>query len=368
MREQVVAHKVGNRTGLSGQRRSGAVPQKPSRRESSSEAMAARMRSLLGYVPTVLKLALAIVIGVLMFAGYRAAASASFFQVRRVEVQGTSRVSASDVQELVRRETEKTGVWNANLDGLSDRLEHLPWVRTAIVTRVLPDGLRVRISERVPRAVVRTASGRFRWIDEDAALLGEMLPTDQIPAFFLRGLNEEDSDAAQEENHERVQTFLQLQREWDALGLSERVSEVNLIDIRDVRAQLAGNNSQIEVRLGSQDFGKRLKHAVGVLDGQRDTPRASLISYIDLSQGNRAIVGLVSGAHTTSDGPELTTPAAAPPVEKRLGRESSVSALRASANAEPAAASASRTRKERDKKTAAEKKPDKSKNANRRRQ
>ena len=44
--------------------------------------------------------------------------------------------------------------------------------------------------------------------------------------------------------------------------LSERVSEVNVIDIRDVRAQLAGDDSQIEVRLGSQDFGKRLKDAL----------------------------------------------------------------------------------------------------------
>jgi cell division protein FtsQ len=367
VREQVIAHKVGNRTGISGPRRSGAVTQKPSRRETSGEAVASRVRSLLGYLPTISKLALAIVLGVLFFAGYRAAASASFFQVRRVEVQGTSRVSASEVQGLVRRETEKSGVWNADLPGLSGRLQQLPWVRTAIVSRVLPDGLRVRISERVPRAVVRTASGRFRWIDEDAVLLGEMLPTDQIPAFFLRGLNEEDSDSARTENRERVQTFLDLEREWNALGLSERVSEVNLIDIRDVRAQLAGDSSQIEVRLGSQDHGKRLKNALDVLDAQRQTPRGSLISYIDLSQGKRAIVGLVSGAHTTSDGTELSTPTVEPPVEKKPERESSVNTVRTRANAQPAAALASKTKKDRDKKSEAEKKSDKSKNANRRR-
>ena len=84
-----------------------------------------------------------------------------------------------------------------------------------------------------------------------------MLPTDQIPTFFLRGLNEEDPEGARAENRERVAKFLELQHEWDAAGLSERVSEVNLIDIRDIRAQLAGDNSQIEVRLGSQDHGKR---------------------------------------------------------------------------------------------------------------
>lgn len=330
MREQIVTQKVGNRSGIVGQRRSGAVTQRPARRESGGQAVGSRVRRLFAYFPAFFKLTLVIVIAVLIFAGYRAAASASFFRVRNVEVQGTSRASSEEIQALVRREVGQAGVWKADLNEINAHLEHLPWVRTAIVSRVLPDGIRVRIAERVAKAVVRTASGRFRWIDEDAVLLGEMLPTDQIPAFFLRGLNEEDSEAARKENRERVQKFLELQRDWDATGLSERVSEVNLIDIRDVRAQLAGDNSQVEVRLGSQDHGKRLKDALDVLDGQRQTPRGSLISYIDLSQGKRAIVGLTSGVHTTSDGAPLSAMSTGPQAagvssDKKVERDSSVS-------------------------------------------
>jgi len=237
VREQVISPKVGNRSGIGSQRRSSAVNQRPKRRESGGEALLARFRAMLGYVPAFLKVVLAIVVGILVFAGYRAAASASFFQVRSVEVQGTSRISADEIQALVRKEVEKTGVWRADLGGMNARLERLPWVRTAVVSRVLPDGIRVRIVERVPRAVVRTASGRFRWVDDDAVLLGEMLPTDQMPAFFLRGLNEDDPEGARKENRERVAKFLELQKIWDAAGLSERVSEVNVIDIRDIRAQ-----------------------------------------------------------------------------------------------------------------------------------
>ena len=301
MREQVIAHKVGNRSGAAA-RRSGATAQRPLRRDrdGEGEGIGGRLRTLAGYLPTFLKIVLAIGVGILVFASYRAAASASFFQVRTVEVQGTSRVSANEVQTVVRRDVDKTGVWNADLAAVTAHLERLPWVRTAVVSRVLPDGIRVRIAERVPRAVVRTASGRFRWVDEDAVLLGEMLPTDQLPAFFLRGLSEDDAAANRTENRERVQKFMELQREWDAAGLSERVSEVNLIDVHDVRAQLAGDNSEIEVRLGAQDQGNRLKKALEVLDGQRQTPHGGLISYIDLSQGRRAIVGLVTGAQAAA--------------------------------------------------------------------
>ena len=312
MREQVINHKVGNRSGLGGQRRSSAVNQRPTRRESGGEALVARLRGMLGYVPAFLKVGLAIAVGILVFAGYRVAASASFFQVRKVEVQGASRVSTDEIQAIVRKEVEKTGVWRADLSGMNARLERVTWIRTAVVSRVLPDGIRVRIVERVPRAVVRTASGRFRWVDDDAVLLGEMLPTDQIPAFFLRGLNEDDPEGARKENRERVAKFLELQHDWDAAGLSERVSEVNLIDVRDIRAQLADDNSQIEVRLGSQDHGKRLKDALEVLDGEKQSPHGSLISYIDMSQSKRAIVGHTSGARAydvaepASESPEST--------------------------------------------------------------
>jgi len=308
VREQSIAQRVGNRSGIHDQRRGSGMTQRPVRRSAGkTESLGARVRALLNYVPIILKLVLAVVVGALIFAGYRAAAAASFFQIRKVEVQGNLRASGEDVKALVRREVGKTGVWRADLAEISAELERLPWIRVAVVSRVLPDGIRVRLTERQPRAVVRMASGRFLWVDDDAVLLGEMLPTDQMPAFFLRGWNEEGGEHARKENSERVTKFMALLHEWSNAGIAERVSEVNLNDLRDVRAQLAGDDSQIEVRLGSQDFPKRLKDALNVLDEHRQTPRGPFISYIDLSQGKRAIVGFMSGAHTTRDGSDITT-------------------------------------------------------------
>jgi cell division protein FtsQ len=323
---------------------------------------------MLGYVPAFLKFVLAIIVGVLIFAGYRVAASASFFQVRKVEVQGNSRVSAEEVQAIVRKETEKTGVWKADLKGMNARLEKMSWIRTAVVSRVLPDGIRVRITERVPRAVVRTASGRFRWIDDDAVLLGEMLPTDQIPAFFLRGLNEDESEGARAENLERVAQFMELQRDWDAAGLSERVSEVNLIDVKDVRAQLAGDDSHIEIRLGAKDQSTRLKEGLDALDGQKQFGRGSLISYIDMTRGNKsATIGMTSGSHANeatqseNSSPESTS-------ETIPARETAMIAPRASVSAANSSRTVeTRTRNDRVAKPTTERKPDKPKKPGRQR-
>jgi len=309
MKQQVVSQKVGNRSGIGSKARSSGVTQKPARRP--NETLGSRLRTLLGYAPLALKMTLLVATGIVVFLGYRAAASASFFQVRRVETRGATRASAEAIEKVVRHNVGQTGVWRADLVELSGHLERLPWIRTAVVTRVLPDGIRVRIVEREPRLVVRTSAGRFIWVDDDGVFLDDMKPTDQMPDFFLRGWNEDGSASAAAENRERVSKFLQLQRDWKEQGLADRVSEVNLLDLRDVRAQLAGDDSQIEIRLGAQDQGQRLRPALNVLDKQRETPRGPFISYIDLSQGKRAIVGLASGSQTITENESSSDPAAA---------------------------------------------------------
>jgi cell division protein FtsQ len=254
---------------------------------------------LFGYAPTALKFVLVILAIVTLIVGYRVAASASLFQVRSIDVTGTSRTSAEEIEGLTRRAVARTGVWRADLAAISAELERLPGVRRAVVSRVLPDRLRVRVTERLPVAVVRTSTGHFFWVDEEGVALGEVKPTDSVPSFFIRGWSEDGTEGARTDNVERVQKYLALARDWNALGLSERVSEVNLIDLRDVRAQLAGNDSQIEVRLGGEDLGARLKLALDTLDQYKQTPRGSSITYLDLQTG-RIVIGTSSGSKVSS--------------------------------------------------------------------
>ncbi len=303
MKEQVITPRVSNRAALTGKGRNAATHQRPAQRDRAGSARGgkqSRLRVVLAYLPLAGKILLALIAGVLIFAGYRAAASASFFEIRNVDTSGERRASADDIKTLVRRAASQTGVWSADLEEISAEVERLPWVRRAVISRVLPDGLRVRITERTERAVVRTSAGRFVWVDEDAVNLGTMSPTDRMPPFFIRGWDESGTSEAQSENRERIQKYLEIVREWDAAGLSQRISEINLSDVRDVRAQLAGNDSEIEVRLGGRDFGKRLASALKVLDEQRTTPRGALVTRLDATLDRRVVVGFSSGAPSSS--------------------------------------------------------------------
>lgn len=330
MREQVITPRANGRGTAAGARGRAGVTQKPARRgAASARAGESRLRLALAYAPLAGKVLLAIVTGVLLFAGYRAAASASFFEARSIDISGTSRVSADEIKTVVRRAVAGTGVWRADLTAISAELEKQPWVRTAVVSRVLPDGLRVRVTERVPRAIVRTGSGQLVWVDEDGVMLSRTQPTDEMPPFFIRGWDEAVTKDARAENRARMEKYLEMSHEWGMLGLSERVSEVNLGDLHDVRAQLAGDDAQIEVRLGERNFGNRLKKALNVLDEQRATALGPFITYLVASNDAKITVGRSANAPTA--GMDESGASALPPVD--------------AAPAERAAANASANRK-----------------------
>jgi cell division septal protein FtsQ len=299
VREQVITQRTG-RVAAGPKGRAGVAVQRPAPRRSKPAAQKTPRRksfawkSALVYVPLVLKLVLAVSLGVLAFVGYRNAVSASFFKVRTVDVEGTSRASREDIRAAVLR-LSNAGAWQADLEAIAGELRQMPWVKEAVVTRVLPAGLRVRITEREPRVIARTNAGRLVWVDDDGVILGAASPGEQD--FFVRGLAESRADEALKENRERVKAAVELARDWQQSGLSRRVSEVNLEDLRDVRVQLAGDDAAVEVRLGKEDFARRFRDALSVLDAQRQTPRGPFITYVDVSQGKRAVVGTGTTAH-----------------------------------------------------------------------
>lgn len=298
MKEQVITPRMAPRA--AGKNRASGIAQKPARRDrpaTGNRAHVGTLRKVLAYLPLAGKITLAIVAGVLLFAGYRAAASASFFEARSVDINPTTRASAEEITRVVRRAAAQSGVWKLDLAAVSAEIERLPWVRTAVVSRVLPDGLRVRVTERQPLAVVRLlSSGKVVWVSEDAVILDAVSSSDRLPTFFIRGWDERETENAQADNLARIQKYVELLRDWDSAGLSERVSEINLTDLDNVRVQLAGEDAQIEIRfLGDKNVSQKLKPALDELDARRDSPCGQFINYLLVKPNNGVIVGTEPG-------------------------------------------------------------------------
>ncbi|HST54020.1 MAG TPA: FtsQ-type POTRA domain-containing protein [Pyrinomonadaceae bacterium] len=310
MRENVITTRAG-RVGAGAKGRAGGAVQRPAPRRAKPAGQAKprqksfEWKSALVYVPLLLKLTLAVSLGVLAFVGYRAAVAASFFKVKTVDVDGATRASRDEIRAAALR-LSNAGVWQADLEVIANEIKGLPWVRDAVVTRVLPAGLRVRVTEREPRIIARTSQGKLVWIDDDGVVLGSASPDERD--FFVRGIDESRTDEAVKQNRERVKAALELASDLAQAGLSRRVSEVNLEDLRDVRVQLAGDDAAVEVRLGREDFAKRFRQALEVLDAQRSTPRGPFVTYVDVSQGKRAIIGTGATAHAPASAAATVEP------------------------------------------------------------
>lgn len=317
LREQVITPRVGSRdvrvaSGSSSPGKGGDFVQRPAARNGrtapTSRTQKAAKKSewslarVLAFVPLFLKIVLAGCILFVAVIGYRAAAAAPFFQMQTVDISGNRRTPSRDVEATVKKYAAREGVWRADIEAIKNDLERMTWVRAATVARVLPSGIRVRIAEREPHLVVRTESGRLMWADNEGMLLGAFTPNDEMPQFFVRGVEESNTSDAKRQNRERVAKYNEMRAEWDAANLTARISEVNLDDLNDVRAQLAGTDSAIEVRLGGQEFGKRLARALRVLDQAKQTSNGERITRLDAaSNQSHVIVGTSSGFERTPD-------------------------------------------------------------------
>jgi len=203
-------------------------------------------------------------LGVLGLMGYRTVTASNFFDVKTIDVRGLNRASKDDIEKIVSRQTEKSGVWNADLNVIKIDVERLTFVKSAVVSRVLPDGLRVSVRERVPQVIVRIKAGDF-WADEESVILSAVGKDEARPPFVLRGWDESKTEKAAKDNQERVKIYLKMLNEWQDFELARRVSSVNLADLQDPQAVVQDSGETVTVSLGKENFAKRLQKALEVV-------------------------------------------------------------------------------------------------------
>lgn len=205
--------------------------------------------------------------------GYRTATASNFFAVRSVDVRGVDRSPGDDIRKIVLANTEKTGVWQADLAAIREKIEKLPFVKTAAVSMGLPSAIRVNVLERVPAAVVNLSAGDFLVDNEGVVLAPATKPVPNIP-FVMRGWDEAKTEKAPAENLLRMRMYKKMLDEWRDLGIADRVKEVNLADIRDPQAVVVDSGRPIYITLAKDNLAKSLKSAIEAVAGKGERVKA----------------------------------------------------------------------------------------------
>ena len=209
-------------------------------------------------VPLFLMVGIVVCLGFLLIMGYRTVTASTFFDVKAIEINGVARASKDEIERIVCSETEKSGVWNADLVEIKADVEKLTLVKSAVVSRVLPDAVRVNVIERQPKAVVRIDGGDF-FADDDAVILGIAGKTDEKPPFYMQGWNRDSTERARKENQERVKIYLKMLEEWKEFELAKRVVAVDLSDMSQPQAIVLDAGEQKKIILSKDNFSKKLK-------------------------------------------------------------------------------------------------------------
>lgn len=243
---------------------------------------------------------------------YREFAGSHYFALRNVELRGDLRAPRRELISSLEAGASN-GLWRTDLDELREQLRRHPWVRDAEVVRVLPDTLRVTISEREPYVLARLERGALVWVDREGVILDEQGAFKGASDLdkglpLISGLLEGSDEKARDGNRRLMLVYERLIDELrqGEPPLLDAIEEAHFDEVEGLHLQLAGR--RVRVIAASDDFHAQVKKAITVLDAvaRRDSSTLELfritdaerlfggrpISYINTKSSNQLIVGL----------------------------------------------------------------------------
>ena len=199
--------------------------------------------------------------------GYRTATESDFFKVRSIVIRGNEKTPAEDIRRIVAADVEKPGVWNADLADIKLKIEKFPYVKSASVSRMLPAGIRVDVTERIPAAIVRLKGGEFL-VDGEGAILSTAAGNQKDFPIVVNGWDESKTERAPTDNVARLKLYKKMLDEWKQFDLLSRVKQVDLSDLREPTAIVEDSGRAISIMLAKDSLGKSLKTAIEAVAGK----------------------------------------------------------------------------------------------------
>ena len=211
------------------------------------------------------------------------------FDVAITEINGLQNISQNQVLVKIRElQQPDRNLMRLDLDRLRRSLELIPWVKTVVVRRVLPDKLMIDIEEREPVAFARVAQGTLL-IDGEGILLENNPENLSQPDFpVILGMESGYVPEVLRRNRERIALYQQLMRSLNrgGAGLSRDLSEVHLQDPGNVSVILNGDT--VLVYLGRDGFQEKFRRYLAASKELKKKYRN--LDSVDLRYRDQAVI------------------------------------------------------------------------------
>jgi len=208
----------------------------------------------------------------------------------QVEITGNRFVPASAVTAVFEPDLGRS-ILRIPLDARREELDAMPWVASVVLQRVLPNRIRVELTERVPIAFLRLPDD-LALIDAQGVILERPLEAD----FHFPVVGGISDSLTPQDRAQRMQNFAEFLNEIETVrpNADDQVSEADLSDAQDIRASMVGLGADpVLVHFGDSDFANRYRLLVENIDQWRTT--AGRVDSVDLRFARQVVVNPESG-------------------------------------------------------------------------
>jgi len=217
----------------------------------------------------------------------------------QIEVTGNRIVSREAVLQPFVHDRNRS-VLRIPLDARRSQLEQIPWVESASVQRILPNRLRIQLTERTPIAFVRNGN-ELALIDAHGVIL-DRPRGEELHFPIVTGVSE---DLPRDQREKRMQTCEEFLKDVDLVrgGSSDRVSEVDLSNPKDLRVVMtglanAGDSQAVTIHFGASEFIGKYKMLIDNFSQWQ--ANAGRVQSIDLQYSRQVVVNPDTSAGTTT--------------------------------------------------------------------
>jgi cell division protein FtsQ len=230
-----------------------------------------------------------------------------------IQLTGNQHLTRPQVLDVFGSDLERN-IFKVPLAERRADLERLPWVQHATVMRLLPNTIRIAVTERTPVAFVRQGT-QIGLVDADGVLLDMPQDIAGDPRYsfpVLTGLAERDPLSVRAARMEVYRKFI---ADLDASGArnSQNISEVDVSNPEDVKALIASGSTDILVHFGDENFLARYKmFEQNLPQWKTQYPR---LASVDTRYENQVVLEMQTGTSVpVSGGDAAPAPTAATPV------------------------------------------------------
>ena len=170
-----------------------------------------------------------------------------------VEIMGVAHSARENVASMFEKDYGRS-IYLMPLRQRRDELLRLQWVKDARVTRVWPNRLQIRITEREPAAFVQLpGETELPLIDTDGFILRQEIQ-ESLNLPILTGVTRQQSD---DERRVRVRRLRKLMN--DSGELSAKISEVDATDPDNLKVMQDAGGKAVTLIIGNRYFKRRLE-------------------------------------------------------------------------------------------------------------